>query len=130
MRLSLVVALALVVVVPSARAEDTWRQPPQAVLDVLRAPDQPIAWTSPTGEAMALVRPLRYPSMAEISRPYLRLAGVRVDPRANAIHAESGYVDLAIQRLSDGRVIPVAVPADARVSRLHWSADGRWLAFA
>jgi dipeptidyl aminopeptidase/acylaminoacyl peptidase len=115
---------------PPAMADAAWQQPPKAVLDVLRAPDPPVAIASPTGESLAVMRPLRYPPIAELARPMLKLAGLRVDPRASAFHQETAYADLAIERVSDGKAVPVALPPEARVTRVTWSADGRRFAFA
>lgn len=116
-------AASLSFVVPQARAE--WHRPPRNVLDVLHAPDFPGVILSPTGQTMALVRPLRYPPLADLAQPMYRLAGVRVNPKNNGIHNDNSYTEVVLKQVNDGRETKLALPADARVVRFHWSADGR-----
>ena len=55
-------------------------KPPQNVLDVLRAPSPPVPYVSPTGDTILLVSWVDYPPMSRVAEPFLRLAGVRVEP--------------------------------------------------
>ncbi len=66
----------------------SWRKPRQQILDVLHAEDLPTTLLSPTGEVLALMKMLRYPPLADLAQPTLRLAGVRLNPRTNGRHAQ------------------------------------------
>jgi len=123
------VAIPLCALLPPIGGASSWQRPPRIFEDVLLAPDAPIALPSPSGEALALVRMLRYPPIADMARPMLPLAGVRVDPRTNGLHAEPSWVELAIKRVADGRETRIELPPDARGSGFRWSADGRRFAF-
>jgi dipeptidyl aminopeptidase/acylaminoacyl peptidase len=107
----------------------TWQRPPQEVLDVLHAPELPQVRLSPTGETLALLKPLRYPPIADLARPMLRLAGVRINPRTNGLYGQGYMVELVLQGVEDGREQPVTLPADPRISQFQWSADGRRFCF-
>ena len=123
------VALALCSAHPCL-AQTTWQQPPKEVLDVLHAPDFPSTWVDPTGATVALADRLRYPPIADLAAPMLRLAGVRVNPNTNSLHAETTFTSLTLRRISDGRETAIALPAEPRILRFTWSPDGTRFAFA
>ncbi len=59
------------------RAQTAYQKPPRPVLDVLHAPLPPAAVVSPTHDRLILAAPVRYPPIADLAEPMLRLAGVR-----------------------------------------------------
>ena len=72
------------------------------------------------------------PSLAELARPTLRLAGLRVDPKNNGPHrtaTNGGGYRITLKRIADGREIPVSVPPQANMSNVNFSPDGARLAF-
>jgi dipeptidyl aminopeptidase/acylaminoacyl peptidase len=108
-----------------ALAEGThYRKPPPAIEAVLNAPLTPVVFVAPKRAFIALQTPLRYPPVADLARPMLRLAGLRIDPATNGIHHAPAMTALALERVADGRVFPVALPPGARVTSLRFSSDG------
>ena len=105
-----VLLLALLFVVP-AFSQSLYQKPPKAIEDVLNATATPIGFLSPTLDRMILAQPLRYPSIAELSQPMLRLAGVRINPNINGPHLAPRFVSYTIKSLSDGKEISVKVPS-------------------
>src|SRR5258708_2286615 len=77
-------------IAPVQPAISGYDQPPKAVLDVLRAPSPPQPYTSPTHKTILLVSWVDYPSIAQVAEPFLRLAGVRVDPNTPRKHDTPG----------------------------------------
>ena len=63
------------------QAASGYNQPPKNILDVMHAPSPPVPRVSPTQDAILLVSWQDYPSIARGSTPFLRLAGVRVEPK-------------------------------------------------
>ncbi|MBN2360677.1 MAG: S9 family peptidase [Deltaproteobacteria bacterium] len=113
----------------AAAAEPGYRQPPKAVLDVLRAPLPPNVSLNPTRDTMILATLVRYPPIAYLAQPMLRLAGVRVLP-ANRGDRDSYYwSEFVLTRVADGGQQRVALPKDARAGWPVWSADGKRYAF-
>lgn len=110
-------------------AEDGYRKPPQAILDVLNAPMAPQASVSPARTHVLLRRSRRYPPIAEVSQPMLRLAGIRLNPRTNGPHLGISFVDYELIRTEDGRQLPLALPRNAIFNLPQWSPDGKWFAF-
>src|SRR5580700_321567 len=123
-RTLLLVALAI----PIA-AELTYQKPPQEILDVLNAPVPPTLGVNPPRTYATLSQTERYPSIAEVSEPMLRLAGLRINPRTNGLHLAPNSISITLVRLSDATNIPVSLPANARAGSLRWSEDGKQFAF-
>ncbi len=121
--------LLVVLAIPIA-AELTYQKPPQEILDVLNAPVPPTLGVNPPRTSATLSLTERYPSIAEVSEPMLRLAGLRINPRTNGLHLAPNSISITLVRLSDALKIPVSLPPHAQVNGLRWSPDGKQFAFA
>ncbi len=111
--------------------------PPKNILDVMNAPLPPRPVVSPTQDKMLLVRRQLYPSIARVATPYLRQAGVRVEPKNHSRHdTPGGYgiTDCAtsfdLVTIPGGASVHVALPASACPQEPIWAADGKKFAFA
>lgn len=107
---------------------DPYRRPPAEILDVLNAPELPTTQASPDGEWLLVTTPVRYPPIEDRSRPLLKMAGARLDPRTGGFHTPSTSVAPHLLHVADGRDVPVQLPADVRILEAQWSADGARLA--
>src|SRR3569832_2818617 len=67
-------------------AQQRYKKPPKEVLDILNAPVTPNAIVSPARDNILLTTSLRYPPLADLAQPMLRLAGRRINPTANSPH--------------------------------------------
>ena len=121
--------LLIVLAIPIA-AELTYQKPPQEILDILNAPVPPVLGVNPPRTFATLSETERYPSIAEVSEPMLRLAGLRINPRTNGLHLAPNSISITLVRLSDGAKIPASLAPNAHVSSLRWTADGKQFAFA
>ncbi len=111
-------------------------KPPPNVLDVLRAPSPPVPYVSPTGDTLLLVSWVDYPPMSRVAEPFLRLAGVRVEPKNRRKHdTPGGYGippcarEMTLSKLATGTEIHVALPAERCVEAPYWAADGKRFSF-
>ena len=98
-------------------------------MDVLDAPAIPATSVSPARDKIAMLTPLRYPPIADLAQPMLRLAGTRVNPNNNAPHLQGYAVSLTLKNVADGKEFPVALPAGVKISGPQWSPDGKHIAF-
>ena len=121
---------------PAAPASSGYDQPPQYVLDVLHAPSPPSPFVSPTGDRILLVSWVKYPPITQVAEPFLRLAGVRVEPRTRRKHDTRGGYGIApcaqtftLVETATGRETPVTLPPGGCADAVLWSADGRQFAF-
>lgn len=110
--------------------------PPQYVLDVLHAPAPPRPMLSPTRASVLLVSWVQYAPMAQVAEPYLKLAGVRVEPRTRRKHdTPGGYgvapcaQTLSVVDVATRRETPIALPPGGCADGFAWSPDGSSFAF-
>ncbi len=97
-------------------------------MDILNAPTAPSVSVSPVRDRLALLEPLRYPPIAELAHPMLRLAGSRVNPRTNAPHRQPYFLGLTLKTIADGKETKVTFPAGVQIVQPSWSPDGRFIA--
>jgi dipeptidyl aminopeptidase/acylaminoacyl peptidase len=106
----------------------------------MHAPAPPIPRVSPTQDAILLVFWQDYPSISRVATPFLRLAGVRVEPRNHSKHdTPGGYGITQCARGFDlvhiaaspenAAQIHIALPAGACPGAPVWAADGKRFAF-
>lgn len=118
-------------------ATSGYNKPPQNILDVMLAPAPPMPIMSPTNDTILLLWWQQYPSISRVATPFLRLAGVRVEPKNHSKHDTPGGYGItqcasgfALVRVADGTQIPVDLPAGMCPGEPTWSADGKRFAFA
>ena len=109
-------------------AQGKYQKPPQEIMDVLNAPATPATSVSPAKDKIALLEPLRYPPISELSQPMLRLAGLRINPNTNGAHRQPYFVKVSLKNIADGREMPVKLPNGAQIISPAWSADGKYIA--
>ncbi len=112
----------------SAFAQSGYQKPPKAVLDVLDAPSSPNVSINPTRDKMLLVESSRYPSIAQVAQPMLRLAGSRINPNTNGPHGGGRITKLTLKNISDSKETAIAIPAGASFGAPEWSPDGKQFA--
>ena len=123
---------------PSADAtESGYNKPPKNILHVMHAPSPPNPVMSPTNDRILLVSWQDYPSISRVATPFLRLAGVRVEPKNHSKHdTPGGYGitpcvrEFGLVNVSDGAQIPIALPEGMCPGDPSWAADGKQFAFA
>jgi dipeptidyl aminopeptidase/acylaminoacyl peptidase len=125
----LTIAMLILIVVVPALSQETYKQPPKEVLDVLHARPTPQASVSPARDYILLVDSMRFPPISVISEPMLRLAGLRINPNTNGARLVSYDIGLTLKRISDGAERKIALPADAKLGPPEWSPDGKRFAF-
>lgn len=132
-------AAGALLVAPAVAQTDAsgYNLPPKNILDVMRAPSPPVPSLSPAHDAMLLVSWQDYPSIARVSTPFLRLAGVRVETANHSRHDTPGGYGITacasgyeLVRVADGARTPIALPKNACPGSPVWSADGTHFAFA
>jgi dipeptidyl aminopeptidase/acylaminoacyl peptidase len=130
-RVARAVALAALVSLAclAALAQGGYRKPPQEVSDVLNAPVTPTAFISPSRETVLLATGVRYPSIADLAQPMLRLAGLRINPNTSGPHRTQYYVAYTLKRISDGAETKITLPPGVHAGAPSWSAGGKRFAF-
>ena len=127
-------ALQLRAQVPAASDPPKYALPPKPVVDLFDAEFLPQTLVSPNHQVLALTKARAYPTIAELSQPMYRLAGLRVNPKTNGPHRASGLQGtgiyaITLKRIADGGDVTVTVPPQAKISHVTFSPDGARLAF-
>ncbi|MGZ4815519.1 MAG: alpha/beta hydrolase family protein [Terriglobales bacterium] len=122
--------------VKAAETASGYNQPPKNILDVMQAPSPPYPSVSPTHDAILLVSWQDYPSISRVATPFLRLAGVRVEPGNHSKHDTPGGYGITpcarsfdLVHTADSAQIHVALPVGACPGEPMWAADGRRFVF-
>jgi dipeptidyl aminopeptidase/acylaminoacyl peptidase len=106
-----------------------YQKPPQAIVDVMDAAPLPAVAVSPLRDVMALGSRRSMPAVAELARPWLGLAGIRVNPANSGPQGVVSVTGLRLRTIATGVERPIQVPADARIGLIGFSPDGTRLAF-
>jgi dipeptidyl aminopeptidase/acylaminoacyl peptidase len=119
--------------IPAAAAEPPakpgYQKPPKAITDILDAPPTPTVSVSPTRDRLLLVQGVRYPPIADLAEPMLRLAGHRINPKTNGPHRPPRVVGMTLQTIADGKQMKVQTPGAGQFGAPAWSPDGKHFAF-
>ncbi|HKS25336.1 MAG TPA: S9 family peptidase, partial [Thermoanaerobaculia bacterium] len=108
-----------------------YKMPPKEIADVVDAPPPPITTVSPDGKWVLLQHIPALLTIEDLSRPELKLAGIRFDPerhdQSRALYATA----MTLVRVADGESRAVSgLPANARIRYTSWSPDVTHLAAA
>jgi len=110
--------------------------PPENLLKVLKTPLPPSPDVDPTGQRILLTTYEKYPSIERVARPFLKLAGVRLEPGNRSRHdTRAGYgiprcvTGFALVDVASGQQLAVTLPDKACPGAARWSPDGEHFAF-
>ncbi len=122
-------SLVLALIAPHALAQSPYKLPPAAVVELVDAPTTPAARLSPDAQWMMLVERPALPSIEDVARPWVGLAGMRIDRASNAPAQSNFDTRLVLRDLAGANERAIALPAGAKLSGLSWSHDSRHFAF-
>jgi len=123
----LLFGIAFALAFPSAFSQSfPYQQPPEAIRAVLDAKPLPARFIDPTGTTLAIAEYRRYPAIEQLSRPFLRLAGLRIDAAANGPQRVAHLNRLTLRALADPSAPERAVtlPPDGDFRGFAFSPDG------
>lgn len=125
--------LLLLLAVCSAKAQDavTYQLPPKAMADLLLAKPTPSVSVDRKAEWMLLIDRNSYPSVEELARPELRIAGLRINPNNFAPSRQLLVANnFTLKNIKTGQTFPVTgLPSPLAASFPVWSADEKKIVF-
>jgi len=110
----------------SSFAQIGYQKPPAAILNVLNAQGTPTPSLNPTRTHVMFLETVRNPTIADLSKPMLRIAGLRIDPANSGPHLTSYGYGPYLQKIDGGQIIKLEIPAKVALTGLNWSPDGRY----
>lgn len=116
----------------SIEALYSYDKPPKEILDIINAPQIPFPSMSPTKDWMLLITKQKYPSIKHVAEPFLRLAGVRIEPKNRGHHSTpEGHgiprcvTKLSIVQISNNQESVIDMAKISCANDPDWSADGK-----
>ena len=106
-----------------------YQTPASDIVSIIDAPPTPAASLGPGRRFVALVHYESHPPVAHLARPYLPLAGVRLDPAITGRQRTRRLTGLSVIALPGGQPRRIELPEGKSVSVPVWAADGRRFAF-
>lgn len=105
-----------------------YKLPPQAVIDVVDAPRPPVEFPSPDHKWLLIAQDTDIRSLGDLARPFLKFAGLRVDPRSNSQVQSRFFETPFLFSLADANKRPIQLPAASKFGVPIWSNDSRYIA--
>ena len=98
--------------------------PPDEITEVVLATPTPQMSISPDGDTLMFFQHGGLPPLEDVMRPMLRLAGMRIDPEANARFTPMFWTSMWLRPLQGGEDVAVPLPEGARIISASWAPDG------
>jgi dipeptidyl aminopeptidase/acylaminoacyl peptidase len=109
------------------KAQDAvgYQKPPQAMTELLTAKPTPTVSIDSKAEWMVLSERNALPSVEELARPEMRIAGMRINPNnfapSRQVITFSGF---SLKNIKSGKVYPITgLPLSLNASAVSWSPD-------
>ena len=112
-------------------ADDGYKMPPKAIVDIVDAPKTPNISISPNKEYLLLLGKPSLISIEELSQSELKLAGIRINPATNGRSRASTYNSITIKNIESSKEKKInGIPRGAAILQTSWSPDGNHIAIA
>jgi dipeptidyl aminopeptidase/acylaminoacyl peptidase len=110
----------------SAQDNLSYQRPPEEIASLLEAPLTPAVNFSPDKQWMLLMERSDLPTIEQLSRPELRIAGLRINPENFGPSRANYIIGLKLKRLSDGQVFEIKnLPSSPLFSSITFSPDSK-----
>jgi dipeptidyl aminopeptidase/acylaminoacyl peptidase len=106
-----------------------YQVPDSDIVSIIDAPPTPAASLAPGRRFVALVHYESHPPISQLARPYLALAGLRIDPALGGRQRTRRMTGLSVIALPGGQPRRIELPEGRSVSMPVWAPDGRRFAF-
>ncbi len=114
----------------TAQDDGSYKTPPKDIMDMLLAKPTPNVSIDDKGEWMILTESSSYPSVEELARPELKIAGLRLNPANFAPSRQNFINNISLRNLKTGKESKITgLPAPLYAGAVSWSPDDRKIAF-
>lgn len=128
MKIRLLFLLAMASTAALGQSQLEYQTPPESIMALADAPLPPSVWTTDHGDLVLLSRNA-YKSIAELSQPELRLAGLRINPKTNIGSRTTFYNDLQVITAGEPNARQVSgLPGEPLLANFSLSPDQQMLA--
>lgn len=128
----LIVYSSLLLIWASAKAQDavSYQTPPKEIASLLLAKPTPAVSIDSKAEWMLLSEHNPYPSVEELARAELRIAGLRINPNNFALSRQAFANNFTLKNIKTNKSYPVVgLPVPLFAASVNWSPDENKIAF-
>lgn len=124
--------IAFLFITTSAAAQDdvSYKLPPKDIADMLMAKPTPNISMDDKGQWMLLMESNSYPSVEELAKPELRIAGLRINPANFAPSRQNFINNLTLRSVNFRQDFKISgLPSPLFAGNVSWSPDDKKIAF-
>jgi dipeptidyl aminopeptidase/acylaminoacyl peptidase len=126
----LISLLFLSVFVSAQDSDGGYKLPPKDIADMLLAKPTPGVSVDDKGEWMLFTETSLYPSVEELARPELKIAGLRINPANYAPSRQNFINNLSLRNISSGKDFKISgLPSPLYAGSISWSPNDKKIAF-
>jgi hypothetical protein len=127
---NLLLVVGCVVAFVATFAQSGYQRPPEEIAKLVEAPLTPVVAVSPDKTWMVMLDQSDYPSIEELSRPELRIAGQRINPDNFGPTRLQYITGIKLKSLKDMKEYTIAnLPSDLQLTNLTFSPDNKKAVF-
>ncbi len=113
-----------------AQEDIEYQLPPQEIVDLVDAPLTPSIRIDPKVKWMLLLERPSLPPIEKLTKPELKLAGLRINPKINAESTTYYYTNIKLFSIDSKFENQITgLPSNPRIENVNWSPDGEKIAF-
>lgn len=114
----------------TAQNDAAYKTPPQAITDMLLAKPTPNISLDDKGEWILFTESNSYPSVEELARPELKIAGMRINPNNFAPSRQNFINNLYLKNIATGKEYKITgLPSPLAAGSISWSPNDKKIAF-
>ena len=131
-RFALFAAIFFLLISHFVKAQDdgSYQLPPKDIMDMLLAKPTPNVNIDEKAEWMLFTESNSYPSVEELARPELRIAGMRINPNNYAPSRQNFINNLYLKNIATGKEYKITgLPSPMFAGSVSWSPNDKKIAF-
>lgn len=107
-----------------------YQKPPKEMIDIVEASTSKSVIVNNNGSLMLILETAGYPSITEIAKPYLKLAGLRVNALNHSNAKSTYFASLTVKNVKNGDQFAFeGIPKNAKIKDVTFSPDEKKVAF-
>ncbi|MBI5856796.1 MAG: prolyl oligopeptidase family serine peptidase [Sphingobacteriales bacterium] len=127
---SIILSFLLVSIIVRAQDANGYKIPPKDIADMLLAKSSPSVSIDDKAEWMLLYDVSLYPSVEELARPELKIAGLRINPNNFAPSRQNFISNIWLKNIASGKEIKITgLPSPLFAGSVSWSPGDKKIAF-
>ncbi len=113
-----------------AQLDIEYQKPPKEIMELADVELAPSMRIDDAGKNIVLLSRNQYKSIAQLSQPEMRLAGLRINPKTNISSRKRYYNNLEVMQVGEKEATQVkGMPDNPKLANFSWSPDEKHMAF-